>query len=273
MKRIAVIMTMHNRKETTLRCLQLMCEQQYDKSAFSTEIFLTNDGCTDGSRDAISAAYPDVHIIDGDGTLFWNRGMRKAWEEAAKYDYDYYLWLNDDVELRYDALQRMFDESTSQSDEAIIVGSTCSKDDCNKITYGGWRKKEHPVQDVSKPQLCETMNGNVVLIPKYVFQCVGFNDSVFSHAVGDVDYGFRARSNGILIITVRGVIGVCEKKDQVWKNPKNSLFSRIADYWKVTGANPSDVFRFNCRHYGCLKAVFFFITSLIHVFFPRLWKK
>ena len=46
--------------------------------------------------EAVGKMFPQVHIIKGDGNLFWNRGMYMAWQAAIKEkDYDFYLWLND----------------------------------------------------------------------------------------------------------------------------------------------------------------------------------
>ena len=84
--RIAAIITCHNRKEKTLVCL---------KSLFqiiqNIDVFLTDDGSTDGTSEAVKKIYPQVNIIQGDGNLFWSRGMYIAWKEAVKGGYDYYL--------------------------------------------------------------------------------------------------------------------------------------------------------------------------------------
>ena len=85
MTRIAVLMTVHNRKAKTVRCLQslqdtwLPCREQ-----FGVEVFLTDDGCTDGTADAVSRLTLDfpVRILPGDGSLFWNGGMIQSWKAA-----------------------------------------------------------------------------------------------------------------------------------------------------------------------------------------------
>lgn len=90
---IAILITCHNRKNKTLKCLKHLSEQ-----AIKLDIYLVDDGCTDGTSDAVKKEFPDVIIIQGDGELFWNRGMVKAWETASsRYDYDYYIWMNDDT--------------------------------------------------------------------------------------------------------------------------------------------------------------------------------
>ena len=62
---------------------------------------MTDDGCTDGTIEAVRDKFHDVRIVKGDGSLFWNRGMLKAWEAAStEKSYDYYIWLNDDTIIK-----------------------------------------------------------------------------------------------------------------------------------------------------------------------------
>ena len=92
--RIAAIITCHNRKDKTLACLKSLLQ-----IAPTIDVYLTDDGSTDGTSEAVRQQCPQVQIIQGDGNLFWSRGMYIAWKEAVKSDYEYYLWLNDDVVL------------------------------------------------------------------------------------------------------------------------------------------------------------------------------
>lgn len=87
----------------------IICPVTYRK--YRVDVYLTNDGCTDGTPEAIALQYPKVYIINGDGNLFWNRGMYTAWQEAAKKDYDFYIWLNDDTILLPNALRILLDSS------------------------------------------------------------------------------------------------------------------------------------------------------------------
>ena len=82
LNRIAVLLTVYNRKESTIKCLRNLhqCEMPIDNEL---EVFITNDGCTDGTPEAIREEFPEVHIVEGDGTLYWNRGMIAAWKEAV----------------------------------------------------------------------------------------------------------------------------------------------------------------------------------------------
>jgi GT2 family glycosyltransferase len=270
-KKISVLLTVHNRKEKTLLCLERLFQQEL-LQGFIVKIYLTDDGCTDGTREAVEEQFPLVTIVEGDGTLFWNRGMYHAWTFAAKEcDYDYYLWINDDTFLYGNCIKRLLAESASYEDKSIVVGSTCSTRDKNIITYGGWLKGKL-ITELSVPQNCDTINGNIVLIPKYVYSILGTNDPKFRHAIGDTDYGLRAKENHINCVTGIGIFGECDLHEHptVWMDPTQPFRKRWNNFFSPLGNNPFEYFYFRKKHYGLLPASKTFLTMWIHFFFPRL---
>lgn len=126
-KRIATLITCYNRKQKTLESLTALFSQSI-LTEISLSVYLVDDASTDGTAAAVKELYPQVIILKGDGTLFWNRGMRKAFAVALEQGYDYYLWLNDDTELYPNALLTLLQTSqqlTQQGEaRAIVVGST-----------------------------------------------------------------------------------------------------------------------------------------------------
>jgi len=273
MKFVAVLLTVHDRKEKTLECLKQVCVQQLP-DGYAVDIFLTDDGCTDGTSEAVAREYPQVNIIHGDGTLFWNRGMAKAWTAAvSRKDYDFYLWLNDDTRIYSDAFANLITTSSLYNDKNIVVGSACATDNCNGITYGGYSKNKLVVPQ-DKPQRCDYFNGNIVLFPKYVYDIVGMNDSSFSHALGDFDYGLRAGQLNVKSVVAPGIMGVCDRHESlpVWRDSERSVFERWKAFRTPLGQNPEEFFVFENRHHGMFSAVFHYVTNHVRVFFPWLWK-
>lgn len=83
MKRIAVLLTCHNRREKTLTCLQSLYECQLPDN-FDLDVTLVDDGSTDDTTRSVKENFPNITIIHGNGHLFWNRGMYLAWNNASK---------------------------------------------------------------------------------------------------------------------------------------------------------------------------------------------
>jgi len=276
MKNIAVLLTVFNRKDKTLLCLENLYRQKIPQG-YAIDVYLTNDGCTDGTPDEIKDRYPKVHIIDAKGDLFWNRGMYKAWEEANKSNnYDYFLWLNDDSFLMSDCLIEMLHNSDECNNNSIIVATMCSKDN-GLTTYGGYSLSDHRLLIPNGSlQECATMNGNCVLIPKCIYNECGNLDWAFRHAIGDLDYGYRARKAGFKIYVSKCYLGYCEKNAQLpkWARSGIPFMERWRNLYSPLGyAEPIPFFHYEIRNFGLFTALKHFISIHIRLIFPWLWSQ
>lgn len=272
MSTISILITCHNRKEKTVKCLEYLLAQKNDNE-FEISIFLVDDDSTDGTSEAIKMHFPKVYIIKGDGNLFWNRGMNLAWKEAAKINPDYYLWLNDDTFLFKNSLSILIESSFEKSNKAIIVGSTISEKN-QLVTYSGRTKEGDLTIPNGSLQECHHFNGNVVLIPNHVFEKIGFLEPSFHHSIGDFDYGLRARKNGIISFVAPESVGYCEHHDRLptYFDPQIGYLLRLkALYKSSSGVNPRQHFIFDRRHKGILIATFHFITINIRAIVPKFW--
>ena len=214
---IGALLTCHNRREHTLACLESLRAAAIP--GITVDVHLVDDASNDGTAEAVAAAYPNVEINCGSGDLFWGGGMRLAFTRAVPTCPDYLLWLNDDVVLDTDALKRLLATYAALCAErqplSVVAGST--RDPLTgTTTYGGVRRTSRlrrmafaQVAPTDAPQSCDTMNGNVVLIPRSVYSVVGNVDERFTHAMGDIDYGLRARSAGCQVFLAPGHVGTC----------------------------------------------------------------
>lgn len=272
---IAVLLTVYNRREKTIECLnRLFCQILPNDSSF--DVFLTDDGSTDGTSEAVRKFFPSVKIIKGNGYLFWNRGMWTAWEEASKFKiYDYYLWLNDDTYIYEDCIENLISNSISVGGESIIVGAVQWKDHTKGISYGARYDRKHLKAPDGVLRESYSFNGNIVLIPHSVFKVVGNLDYRFRHSRGDIDYGLRARKAGFKIFQSAKYLGECDRHESMskWCNPEFSLYKRWRALKHPTQYNPQEAFYFDKKHYGISKAIFHQFTLYIRLLFPTIWIK
>ena len=267
--KLAILMTCHNRCDITLECLQAIYQQNA-----TFDVYLVDDGSSDGTSDAVRTYYPKVKLIEGNGNLFWVGGMRLAFAEALKYGYDYYLWLNDDTLLEPDALSNLL--NTHQLliqrgyQNSIVVGSV--KDPVTgKYTYGGRvrskRKFSHTfeaVEPAKEPKECDTMQGNVVLIPDVVAGKVGNLDIAFTHQRGDLDYGLRARKLGCSIWVAPGYIGTCSQNSVSgsWVDTSLPIHKRLQKAFQVKGFPIQEWTTFTKRHSGSFWFIYWFFPYI-----------
>lgn len=270
---IAALLTVFNRREKTLRCLSRLLDQ-VTNDHISLEVFMVDDGSSDGTTQSVKEQFPSVNIIYGTGNLFWNRGMYLAWQTAAKYKaFDYYFWINDDTFLLPGALRRLLQTSEEFNQKAIVVGTTSTNNDVTQLTYGGRDKKGRVLAPKDYAIPCNHFNGNIVLVPKFAYELLGPNDPVFHHALGDFDYGKRAYKRGIKMMVAPGVLGTCDAHEVLpdWCNPKISLKKRWTAFRTPLGQNPEELFIYNFRHDGMGKALYNYLTNHLRVILPGLW--
>jgi len=260
MSTIAVLITCHNRKVQTIACLDRLFTQQLPQS-HTLSVYLVDDGCTDGTAEAVRAAYPAVMILKGNGSLFWCNGMRLAWQHAAQRDPDFYLWLNDDTLLRPDCLAVLlaaWNESATPSGNGGIVVGTCCDPITAEFSYGGQMLRGHhparlrPVApDPVSVKRCDTFNGNCVLVGRAAFQTLGIMRS-FKHAISDTDYGLLAKRAGVQVVVAPGYVAECGANPQ-----PGSWYSRTLprrERWRILlsrkGLPPGDWWKFLWAHAG-----------------------
>lgn len=281
---VAVLLTCFNRKDKTLTCLENLAAQKLPENV-SLSIVLVDDGSTDGTSSAVREKFPDVVVVESEGDLYWNQGMRLAWSTALKQqNFDYFLLLNDDTELYSDAVSRLLEvekEVKKANDKAvIIIGSTV--DPVTKVhTYGGnnqlktlfWKGFHFSrVKPGDVSLRCDTFNANCVLISNEIVDDVGILSDVYTHGMGDFDYGLRAREQGYFCWVAPGYIGTCQVNDitNTWIDPSVSLKQRN-ELQKMPKGMPTDEWLYFVKRNAGVLWILAWVQLKLRLYFPRAW--
>ena len=252
--RITAVMACHNRKDLTVRCVASL--KRARPNDVELRVIVADDGSTDGTASALTEAFPDVVVLPGPGDWFWCGGMRAGLNEAYRDQPDFVLWLNDDVELYDDFLVRLLDVVVDRASgavrPAIVAGAVC--DPQTKATTFGGRRSEVGVFQPSMsfplvpasadPEICDTMNGNVVLVPREVYRAVGTIHPTLVHNDGDFDYGLRASKAGFAVLAAPGHAGECEDRP-----PINWSAMRRRERWRLLRQAKGEPFADRIRYY------------------------
>jgi GT2 family glycosyltransferase len=244
---LAILMTCHNRVATTVECLRRLFIAVARLDGWSCKVFLVDDGSTDGTGGRVRAEFPDVHVIDGDGTLYWAKGMRKAWETAAERDWDAYLWLNDDTALKDDAFVQLM---AANDGESIVVGEL--RNEAGKTVYG--------LRDGG------LFTGNCVLVPRKVYEQLGMICGEYAHAWADSDYAQRAMHAGVKIVS-GGVVGSAEGHPNRPSLKGLRFGERMCLLRDPKGWNLHDLWLYRRRNWGLCVA----LVSCAHLALHVMW--
>ncbi|MGY3361271.1 GT2 family glycosyltransferase [Bradyrhizobium sp. GM0.4] len=249
---LAILMACYNRRKVTLQALHSLSAAVEDSADFS--VYLVDDGSTDGTAAAVKSAFPNVVIIPGSGKLYWNGAMRLAWQTALPSGPDFFLWLNDDVQLRPKSIADLIAVYRSSSPKSIVVGRTVDPES-GEVTYGGYQRAPGwsrlrfrrllPDEDE-----CYTMNGNCVLLPARAVADVGISSARYRHAFGDNDYGLRAVRAGYKLIELKDPVALQEKNMRYVE----SVSELSLRNWRFIFCDPKGIpvreWLFFCREHG-----------------------
>ena len=211
MKKVSVLIPIHNGIECTKKCLHelngLFKTGEYTNCEFS--IIVIDDGSSDGSKEWISANYPRVMILEGDGNLWWsgavNKGAKHAFEGTGS---DYVLLWNNDIKPKgnyFVILSRII----SQEPDSTIIGSKICNLNNNMIwSFGGIFNpktgKKYMIgfnqtdsDKFNKVIEVDWLTGMGTLVSKKAVDRIGYWDRYnFPQYHGDSDFTYRAKLNG-----------------------------------------------------------------------------
>lgn len=259
-------MACYNRRAKTVECLEHLAVSAR-RAEVDYQLFLFDDGSTDGTAEAVQSLEPDAVVFRGDGSYFWNRSMNRAFDAAMQAGFPAYVWLNDDTMLHPDAFSLMLSaRDFAAPDDAIVVGAV-SDPEGGHTTYGGLRDVEprfrpflaRLLDPADRPQDVDVMNGNVVLVPDGIARKLGNLDPVFEHGMGDTDYSKRARKLGIRVLLTAGYVGACSRNPLkgTHRDKALSLLRRVQQIFSRKGLPWRSWLTMCWRHGGVLWPVHF----------------
>jgi GT2 family glycosyltransferase len=242
---IYIVIPVHNKVDLTLKCLASLQQQTYPYY----KVIVIDDGSSDGTYEKITAEYPAVTVLKGDGNLWWTGGTNMGIEHAlleAKEE-DFVLTLNNDLEVYNDYLESLMEAYLIN--QPCLVGSTSvHNNEPDKIDFLGI--KWNPYTAKSRPTLfissyaeliksekfitSDALPGRGTLIPIDVFNKIGlFDQKNFPQYLADFDFSRRALYNGYkLIVSTEAVVksvventGLSYKLSPSWKIFTQSLTS------------------------------------------------
>jgi len=281
MKSIAVLVTVFNRKEKTRKCFESMWKDLETHPELTVDVWITDDGSSDGTRDMLMESFPGkpINVLDGDGSLFWNGGMINSWKAAMTHGgYDGYLWLNNDVVILpglFDDLQAADEYSKQTFGKTGIYVASLQNLDRTKFAYGGFNflskisLKDEFVVPNGQFQTCMCTHGNITYVSNEVVESQGIFNEGYFHGGTDHDYSYLAYKAGFPLLVLRDYFGLCDNdhrssEDSLAEMP---LRKRLEKLRSPRGAfRNALLFQKRCFPW---RYPFVFIMGYLKAFFPR----
>lgn len=254
---VSIVIPARDRRDVTLQCLRSLSRS--DISGLDVDIVVVDDGSTDGTAEAVAAAFPEVTIVHGNGELWWagavDMGIRYSLEGRSPR---YILIVNDDTVFDSKFLISIV-RTAEEHQHSVVGGLLLLWDQPHRVfqvgakwkTFsGGWQHLfEQTVWSVpSDPFEVEIIVGNCMLIPvRALDECGSFATKWLPH-FGDAEFTPRLRRKGwrLLIDPQARVfnqpnavppkmseMSLTQLYDVVWRkyNHGHNLRNRFMAYW------------------------------------------
>lgn len=204
----AIVIPVYNRREVTLACLKAI----YEDLPAPFTVIVADSGSTDGTREAVTADFPQAILVQGDEADWWasatNRGVRLALERGSRYVVTY----NDDNIATAGLFARLYDDAAGNPG-AIVSATVCYLDARDKVMFAGRRRSGYTdrfiqlglnaaVSSLEKGlREVDLLHGMCTIFPVSVFRdCGVFDDQSFPHLFADDDLALKARARGYRLL-------------------------------------------------------------------------
>lgn len=200
--RVAIITINYNGKDFLVPGIKSML-----KMGGHYKIFVVDNASTDNSILQLQAECPQVEIIKNDDNYGFAEANNIGMETALKQGYDYFLIINNDVEVAPDMLTHLLlhaSETTVtvpkiyyESPNNLIWSAGGYIDSNYEAKHRGLRQKDEGQFD--KECEVETATGCCLLVHKTIYEKIGGFDRNYFMYCEDTDWCHRMRAEGIKI--------------------------------------------------------------------------
>ena len=214
MKKVSVIIVNWNGKEILAECLQSLMSQDYA----DLEIWVSDNGSEDGSQAMVRECYPSVRLLENGANLGFGSAVNRA---LAKAEGDYFLFLNNDLELKSDAVAQLVELLDSDPHIGAAIPKILYHPDDMDSSVGPATINSFGVvvnytglacpnlidkKDNESLSLMETACGGIFMFSRKVYEQVGgFDEDLFLYHE-DHDLSWRIRLAGWqLMVTPKSV--------------------------------------------------------------------
>ncbi len=214
----AIIIPVHNSIDYTRKSLQRLMSSLaiVDESDWQFPVIVVDDGSTDGTSEWLDQHYPQIHLCQGDGNLWWsgaiNMGMKYALEHLKA---DYIIWWNNDILPAYDYFQNVI-RLLNEFESPVVIGSKIYFADQPDLIwcYGGYFHKfwghsympgngQNDGQTFSIRKEADWLPGMGTIFHREIIEKTGMlNFDDFPQYHSDIDYCCRTRIMGYKVIVV-----------------------------------------------------------------------
>lgn len=138
--KLGVIIPTFNRKSYLKVILTQLLSQEKNNSVEIIPVVIV-DGSNDGTIEMLSAEFPAVHVVNGNGQWWWTKSVNEGIRYVLRlFNPEYILLLNDDSLIQSDYINALLNAS-KEVEENSIIGSISVTDTLPfRVSFSGVKK-------------------------------------------------------------------------------------------------------------------------------------
>lgn len=205
LKVLAIIIT-YNAMKWVDRCFSSLMS-----SSIRPDVFVVDNGSTDGTQDYVETHFPDVIFVQSEKNLGFGKANNLGMRYAIDNDYDYVYLLNQDAWLLNDTLEKMVESHLKYPEYGVLspiqIQANMDHIDTNFLKRLCYNAKTiiEPLIWEGKKQILDidmTMAAHW-LISRKCLEAVGAFSPAFPHYCEDDNYAdrvvFHGLKNGVVV--------------------------------------------------------------------------
>jgi len=255
MARINIIIPTFNRKECLRRILLQL--ETYTYPSFEIKITVVVDGSDDGTFEMLDSLFKTVQVIKGTGNWWYTRCINEGLLLAGNTNSEFYLLLNDDMEICQDYLDKMLHDITVVGRPAILGSLSFTIEKPYRLTFSGikriiwWRAKQQwylPFLKECDPDSLSgifpsiVLPGRGMLISAEIIKTIGTFESRLPQYGSDDEFCLRAQRSGFPVYISWNTmvfshykmtgLGTSYLRQTWWKFLSSYFDEHSRNYWK-----------------------------------------
>ncbi len=200
---IAIIICNYNKKEYVKMNLESLRKQTKD----DFDVFLVDNASTDGSFEEFSS-YDGIKLIHNTENLGGSGGFNSGLKAAMKSNYKYMVLLDNDVVLKEDCIERLFNDMENNPNVGIMgamilkmdhpeiiqeFGPTIDYENMTFILHHGGEKCDIPLPDIMK---CDYVPACALIVRRQTIEKIGYMPEENFIYYDDIVWGVRCARSG-----------------------------------------------------------------------------
>lgn len=171
------------------------------------DLVVFDNASSDGSREAVQAAFPALAVINTGSNLGYCGGNNAALEYGLARGYDAVVVANHDIELKPDAIERMM-RVAALPDAGVVGAQEVDAATGENRVFGGkpydfwrsrrrWMKDPGEMQAAPGPVAVDYVQGALVLVTRRALdRGIRFNADMFAYA-DEIELGLQLKTAGL----------------------------------------------------------------------------